>query len=94
MALHQLADVTITPTPTALSATSIRASSIILQGISLSGTCRIGDSAVTTSSGLALFTTKDTVYLNPLGNTRSLDLSTIFVVGTQSDKLGVSYNTE
>ena len=94
MALHQITDVTITATATAISSTSVRASTVILQAISLAGTARVGDSTVTTTSGLALQTTKDTIILPPLGNTRTYDLSTIYVIGTANDKMAVSYNTD
>lgn len=90
--VHSLADVTISATPTALSNTSVKANWVQFQGQSLSGAARVGDSLISTSRGAIVQSTGDSQFFPPVGNTNSYDLSTIYIVGTASDKMAVVYN--
>lgn len=90
--VHSLEDVTIAATATALSSTSVKANWVQIQGQSLSGVARIGDSLISTSRGAILQSTGDAQFLPPVGNTNSYDLSTIYIIGTASDKAAVIYN--
>jgi hypothetical protein len=91
--IHTLADVTVSATATAISATSIRANWVLMQGVTISATARIGDSSITTTRGATMGAAKDAVSFPPCGNTNVYDLSTIYVLGTASDKISVLYGT-
>lgn len=90
--VHSLPDVTISATATALSATSVKANWVQIQGQSLSGTARVGDSLVSATRGGILASTGDSQFFPAAGNANSYDLSTIYIIGTASDKAAVIYN--
>lgn len=91
--IHTLADVTVTATPTALSATSVRAAWVQIQAISISAEIRIGDQNITTTRGSKLLSALDAQFFPALGVCNSYDLSTIYIVGTQNDTVSVLYDT-
>jgi len=90
--VHSLPDVTISATATALSATSIKANWVQIQGQSLSGAARVGDSQISTVRGAILGSTGDAQFFPAAGNSNAYDLSTIYIIGTASDKAAVIYN--
>ena len=93
MAVHSLASVVLGATAAPLSATSIRANWVQVQGSALTGAARIGDSTVSSTKGAILSSTGDSQFFPPLGNANAYDLSSIYVLGTASDTLAVTYNT-
>ena len=93
MALHSIADVTLTATATALSSTSVRCAWVQVQAKSLSAAARIGDSLISTSRGGIINQTGDYQFAPTLGNANAYDLSSIYVLGTQGDTVAVLYDT-
>lgn len=91
--VHALATVTLTATATQLSTTSKKATWVQITGSSLSGTARIGDSTLTSTTGATLAATGDTQFFPAHGNANAYDLSAIYVLGTPGDTLQVTYNT-
>ena len=91
--VNTLADVTLSTTATALSATSIRAAWVQIQGVTLTGQARVGDSKITTTRGGVLVAAGDAQFFPTQGNANAYDLSTIFVLGTNGDKVAVLYDT-
>jgi cytoskeletal protein RodZ len=90
--VHSLPDVTISATATALSATSVKANWVQVQGQALSGAARVGDSLISTTRGALMASTGDSQFFPPSGNSNAYDLSTIYIIGTASDKAAVVYN--
>ena len=93
MAIHSLASVVLSTTATPLSATSVRANWVQVQGSALTGAARVGDSTVSSTKGAILSSTGDSQFFPALGNANAYDLSAIYVLGTASDTLAVTYNT-
>ena len=93
MAVHSLATVSLTTSAAALSSTSIKANWVQIQGSSLTGAARVGDSTITSSKGAIISSTGDSQFFPALGNANAYDLSSIYVLGTASDTLAVTYNT-
>ena len=91
--IHQLSSVVLSTSATPLSATSVRANWVQVQGSALSGAARIGDSTISSTKGAILSSTGDSQFFPPLGNANAYDLSSIYVLGTASDTLAVTYNT-
>ena len=91
--VNTLADVTITATATALSATSIRANWVQIQGKTITAAARVGDSLISSTRG-AMIPSANSILLFPsVGNTNCYDLSTIYIIGTANDVAAVCYNT-
>ncbi len=93
MAVHSLPDQTLTASAVALSATSIKACWLQVQGVTLTGAARVGDSLITSSRGAKMLSAGDSQFFPTQGNANAYDLSTIYVLGTPGDTVSILYDT-
>ena len=91
--VHSLPDITLSTTATAISATSVKCVWVQVQGSNLTGQARVGDSQISTTRGAVMMSSGDAQFYPAQGNANSYDLSTIYVLGTNGDKVSVIYDT-
>jgi hypothetical protein len=94
MAIHTLPDITVTAAAQVVSAISVKANWVLLVGVTISGTARIGDSAISSTQGATMLAAKDTVYFPPAGNANMYNLNEIYTLGTAGNKIAVLYATD
>lgn len=93
MAVQSLADKTLTASAVALSTSSIKAAWVQVQGVTLTGTARVGDANITASRGATLLSAGNAQLFPAQGNANAYDLSTIYVLGTAGNVVSILYDT-
>ena len=91
--VHSLPDQTLTSSPVALSATSIRACWVQVQPITFTGNIRMGDNLITATRG-ALVSNSGYQFYPTQANANAYDLSTIYVLSSvPGDTIAILYDT-
>jgi len=88
-----LADVTLTGSAQQLTATPTKAAWVQVQGIGSNAAFRIGDASVGAARGVVVPASGGGQFFPPIGESRSYDLSQIYVKGTLNDTIAVMYGT-
>ena len=94
MALHTLADMSLTTSPQPLSSTSVRAAWVSIQAQTAAGTIRVGDKNISSTRGGIIFVVQGYFFHPTLGNANAYDLSDIYVLSSNAgDKVAILYDT-
>jgi len=89
--VHALADLTLNGSAQQLTATATKCNWVILQGVGSNAVVRVGDSNVATGRGGIITATGGILTLPPVTDNNGYDLSLIYVIGTNNDKITILY---
>jgi len=89
--VHALADLTLNGSAQQLTATATKCCWVILQGVGSNSVVRVADSNVATGRGGIITASGGILTLPPVTDNNGYDLSLIYVIGTNNDKITILY---
>jgi len=89
--VHALADLTLNGSVQQLTAIPTKCCWVILQGVGSNAVVRVADSNVATGRGGIIMATGGILTLPPVTDNNGYDLSLIYVIGTNNDKITILY---